>query len=380
MTSLKTPGKDVVVAWTILALVLVSLNASHTYFTSGIGRQDLLSGMRVDEQESRPRLRRLPEISKGEEGKERKRAFVCITGQLSRLELNNKEEHLFRHWHDNFDVDFDVALVLSETNYSSVRRGGTIDQTFFNSTEVANHLNTLPGVTVLNNDDFVAAEDPVVNQKYFEQRSADNRQSSEQKLQRIQNHVRQFESLAKCYYHMSQSPLAAGKYDIVHRIRDDSGYYLPVPFDRLFNMTQKQPKTMVSSSCQQHLGVNDRGSFVSPQAAFDYFVHPIIYMYTQPLPSDVRSTELFLMNTYSKTSHLVETHQFRMFRIFTTTYHGSKYYSGTDIPRLLPGTNFDSEYGALDRCIEGLDSDEPRRDAPRCHEFADGNTVCVEIA
>ena len=364
-------GKPAVVACTIIALFLVSLQTSRSFVSSGVGHRIL------DEMSSKQYISGIGNLSEESStvgSKVRKRAFICITGQLSRLELDNKEENLFRHWHDNFEVDMDVALVLSETNYSSVRRGGTIDQAYFSTVDVADRLNKLPGVTVLNTEDFVPAENPVVNPVYYRQRSADNSQSEEQKFHRAQNHIRQFESMAQCYYHMVQSPRAGKEYDIVHRLRDDSGYYLPVPFDKVYRMTQKEPKTMVSSSCQQHLGINDRGSFVSPVAAYDYFVHPIIFMYTQSIPEDVRSTEMFLMHTYSKTAHLVETHHFRMFRIFTSTV------KGTDVLRLIPGTNFDSEGGTVERCLENLETDEPRRSVPRCYEFADGRTVCVETA
>ena len=375
---IKKRGTPAVIACAILALILVSLHTSRSSVSRGVVGNRVLYEMSTKQYISG--MGKRPEVSSTLGSKERKRAFVCITGQLSRLELANKEENLFRHWHEKFDVDIDVALVLSETNYTSVRRGGNIEQVYFSTLEVADRLNEIPGVYVLNTDDFVPSENPVVNPIYYSQRSADNSQSEQQKFHRAQNHVRQFESMAKCYYHMAQSPRAIQKYDIVHRVRDDSGYYLPVPFDKLYRMTQKEPKTIVSSSCQQHLGINDRGSFVSPVAAYDYFVHPIIFMYTQSLPKDVRSTEMFLMNTYAKTTHLVETHHFRMFRIFTSTINETEYYPGTDILRLIPGTNFDSEGGTVERCIENLETDEPRRTVPRCYEFADGRTACVEIA
>ena len=309
----------------------------------------------------------------------RPRAFVCITGQLSRLELENKEEKLFRHRHETFGVDFDVALVLSGTNHSSIRRGGKAEQKFFDTKEVADYLNTIPGVTILNEDIFVGSENPVINPQYHKQRSADNGQTESQRLQRCQNNIRQFESLAQCFYHMQHSPLAAGKYDTVHRVRDDSGYYLEVPYEKLLNMTRKRPKTIVSSSCQQHGGINDRGSFVSPLATYDYFVPPIIHMYTQPLPTDVRSTEFFLMNAYTKTSYVVEMHQFHMFRIGSPD-DTDEFYPGTKIQRFLPGTNFESERGTLRRCTEGLHEDSPRRGGPRCHLFSTGRRVCDEIA
>lgn len=362
---------EALISGALLLLVFVTLQITRSSFVSNIDRW-MNSSQTTGEKRSTTKTRRKKASNP--------RAFVCITGQLSRLELQNKEERLFRYWHDNFGVDFDVALVLSATNYSSAKTSEEVEQNFFHTTEVAEYLSTIPGVTVLNNNDFVASNNPIVSPLYFKQISTDNNRGSGHNLHRTQNHVRQYESMAQCYSHMIQSPSAANDYDIVHRIRDDSGYYLNVPYDKLLKMTQQAPKTIVSSSCQQHSGINDRGSFVSPAAAYDYFVHPIIDMYTKSLPTDVRSMELFLMNTYSKTCSLVETHHFRIFRIWTATNEYSQFYPGTRIPRFLPGTNFDSEKGTLNHCLERLDSHKPLRDQPRCHEFSDGREACVDVA
>ncbi len=372
----KLPRTEAIISGSLLIAVFVALQFTRSSFLSNVDQWMGSSQSRGRDNDTTSQTF----VRKGSVEGKKARAFVCITGQLSRLELENKKENLFRHWHDYFGIDFDVALVLSSTNYSSTTKGGESDQEFFHVSEVADYLNTIPGVTVLNSDDFVSSENPVVNPKYFKQRSTDNNRGFSYNLEKTQNQVRQFESLAQCYYHMIQSPLAAKEYDIVHRVREDSGYYVKVPYDKLLKMTQRAHKTIVSSSCQQHGGINDRGSFVSPAAAYDYFVQPMVHMYTQPLPLDVRSTELFLMNSYSKTCHLVETHQFRVLRIWSSINDHSTFYPGTSIPRFLPGTNFDSEKGTLGHCIEGLDSVEPHRNEPRCRRFAGGRQVCVEVA
>lgn len=335
---------------------------------------------------ARPILRRLPAIDtfniEPNKTKEKYRAFVCVTGQLARLELENKAQNLFRHWTENYGVEIDVALVLSDTTNFSVRRGGITGQAFFDTRQVATYLQNIPGVTVLNGDEnpFVGSQNPVLNEQYFQQRSAGSSQTQEQQVQRVQNHMRQFETLERCYYHMTQD--TTKKYDIVHRVREDSGYYQVVPFDNLLEMTRRYPKTIVSSSCQQHDGINDRGSFVSPDAAYDYFVNPLVHMYTKPLSTNVGSTEQYLLSTYGKSCHMLETHQFRLFRILSpkifNAENGADDANGFD-PRLIPGTNFDSEGGEVLRCLEGLDKTEPKRRKPKCHSFSLGYDVCVEV-
>lgn len=360
------PKKNVVAITVLLGCVLFVLQASRSYLVPDAG------GLRAL-QVTKNQVNR--EVVPSTEKHDRPRAFVCITGQLSRLELENKEQNLFRHWHEHFGVDFDVALVLSDTNRSSVRRPrGREEKQFFDTHEVADYLKKLPGVTVLNSENFVGSPDPIVNPQYYEQRSASTpHHTDRKKMERVQNHIRQFESLDRCYYHLDQAstsqPIPRKRYDILHRIRDDSGYYNEVPFDIVLEMTQRQPKTIVSSSCQQHGGINDRGSFVSPQAAYDYFHHPFLYMYTQPLSKDIKSTESFLMATYGKTCHLVETHKFRIFRIF----------NGQGAKGLIPGTNFDSENGEVERCLIDLDDERPKRSKPRCQTFSPGDEICIEV-
>jgi len=106
------------------------------------------------------------------------------------------------------------------------------------------------------------------------------------------------------------------EYDIIHRIRDDTGYYQPLNFTKIHSLTSEQPMTILTTDCSRHGGINDRGAFASPDAAYDYFNHPIIHMYTQALSPKVRNTEQFLMTTYQRTCTVKISSEFDLFRIW----------------------------------------------------------------
>ena len=293
------------------------------------------------------------------------RAFVCITGQLPRLELANKIQNLFRYWGTTHGVHFDVALVLTDTAHQSVERQGHRDQQYFDIREVYDELSALPNVRVLNADVDTQAQRPILNPHYMRQRGHDSTMNTTQLLERVQNHVRQFESLARCHHHMSAAGLGWEHYDIVHRVRDDSGYFTKVDFEHLYGITSAHPMTIASSDCEYHGGINDRGSFVSPEASYDYFNHPILAMYTKPLPVEVRNTEQYLMVTYGRTCRLIQTDSFHLFRLWDKNSTVS--FSDSDIKCII-------------RNQIGQDSHrDVHKKTKVCHGMGDGNEYCVHL-
>lgn len=325
-------------------------------------------------------------------GRTHPKVFVCITGQLPRLELANKIENLFLPWVQDYDVEFDVALVLTNTNHSSVQRAEERDQTYYSVEQVHAELSALDGVNVLNSNTDVQSQDPILNPHYIQQRAQDTTMTAAKVLERVQNHVRQFESLAECHHHMTQRGTPA-EYDVVHRVREDSGYYLPVDFRHIYDVLSAHPMTILSSDCQFHGGINDRGSFVSPDAAFDYFVYPILDMYTRPLPSDIRNTEQFLMVTYAHTCRLVQTDSYQIFRLWQKVDNEqSDDDDGLDDDavasagvKAVDQHMSKMEFSRSDlRCLE----DEGRSNAKHlsnhlvtrrkfCHDYSDGYKYCI---
>lgn len=334
----------------------------------------------------------------------RRRAFVCITGQLPRLELDNKIEHLLRPWTEEQGIDVDVALVLSDSDRSSVHRKGRDDlaeagagpgYAYPSVADAAAALSVLPGVTVVGGGEeaYDQTADPVLSPVYLRQRGAGSSMNETQLVERVRNHVRQFESLAICGRYLMEAGLAGQRgpgsggegaddeerpvphYDLVHRVRDDSGYYRPVDFDHVHRLaTGGHPRTVVSSHCAEHSGINDRGSFVAPLAAYDYFVHPLQHMYTMDLPAEVRNTEQFLMVTYARTCRLVQTDAYHLFRLWGSEDEdedgAAASYSDSDLKCIR-------EYG-LDGGGEGSSS---AAGGPRevCHRYSDGYRYCVDV-
>ena len=263
-----------------------------------------------------------------ESSRNHNRAFVCITGQLPRLELNEKISELLIPLYSEYSVEVDIALVLSDTDKRSVNRSGDRVQKYFAMTEIADALSGLPGITVLNHDIDVQSVNPVINMQYLEQRMArGNKMGTVRKVEEVKNHVRQFESLAKCHRHMVRS---GRSYDLVHRIREDTAYYRPVNYTRILELTKEQPMTILTTDCTNHGGINDRGAFASPDAAYDYFNHPLMHMYTMPLPEDVGNTERFLLVTYERTCFVKMTDEFNLFKIWDAP-NGTVEYLGEDL-------------------------------------------------
>jgi len=320
----------------------------------------------------------MPGTGRYRNGRSHPKIFVCITGQLPRLELANKINHLFSPWVRDHGAEFDVALVLTDTNHNSVQRMEQRDQEYYTVESVADELNALEGVTVLNSNVDKQAQNPILNPYYAKQRAEGTTMNATQVLERVQNHVRQFQSLAECHHHLSQSGTASD-YDLIHRVREDSGYPSTPDLLHLHDVVTAHPRTILSSDCQIHGGINDRGSFVSPDAAFDYFVYPILGMYTRPLPAEVRNTEQFLMVTYAPTCRLVQTDSFHIFRLWETA-DGS---SGDD-------TEDDGrekmEFSRSDlRCLEDPSRYNPAspeklsqtKRAKFCHDYSDGYRYCI---
>lgn len=249
------------------------------------------------------------------------KAFVCITGQLPRLELRNKVENLLRPLRYDFGAETDVALVISDSDHSSNKHTADREyQEYFTMEEILNEL-SLYG-NLLNDELDVQSQDPLIPPKYLDVLGKKDVLTPEEERERVRNHLRQFETLSKCHLHMSKT---GKRYDVVHRIRDDTGYYRSVNVSSILELFSNHSMSMVTSACATHGGINDRGAFVSHDAAYDYFNDPIIQMYTQPIPDDVDNTEKFLDIIYKKTiDNMVVDPTLFLFKFTLKNIKGSK--------------------------------------------------------
>jgi hypothetical protein len=231
---------------------------------------------------------------------EQKRAFVCITGQVSRLELDSKIRTLLKPL-QKAGFTPDVALVLSEssddnrtfwTKPNQHIQGG--HRPAFNKfQDASNHL-TKYGFHVVSKNPYVQVEQPILRPDYVEKL---RKTTSDKSLQRrAENNLRMMAGWSRCYQEMISS--GGGSYDVCLRIRDDHGLTHPLPIDKI--LPSVKSRTVMSTDCQKHSGMNDRFAIMSTDAAYDYFVGPISTYYLGHLDSQVRNTETLIRHVYEK--------------------------------------------------------------------------------
>lgn len=189
-----------------------------------------------------------------------KTAFVCVTGQLSRLELHNKIERLFKPL-NRLGMRFNILLVLQNTppRYSNADNGEKMS--LFNSFSVAmNLLKNVSGVDGVKHvlPDFSNLK---INPKY--RISLDNNKTADC----AENNARQFYALQYC--HKWPEGLKNASYII--RIREDvmiyDAYYRGV-------MGLVQNNTIVTTACDSWGGINDKVAIASTARAKDLFMQP----------------------------------------------------------------------------------------------------------
>lgn len=258
-------------------------------------------------------------------------AFVCITGQLSRLELGSKLEHLFAANVGEFDID--VMLVLANStrftnNFVPVHR----------STSVVAVVDQLLRLRVRSvwNDTRPQSMSPEINEEYLIQLDKFN-MTAEARRGRANNHHRQWEAMGRCW-----SPRAANQmYDVYLRIRDDSYFWAPLSL-ALF---AGKPGVHVPR-CNSYAGINDRGALiVGKENAQSYFTQPIAQV-RRPIARYVLNPEtylLFILTSARIAIHLhcdysltfISSHMDKQNRICTTPQDLGIGYSGPLMPRSL---------------------------------------------
>lgn len=214
-----------------------------------------------------------------------KSAFICITGQLSRLELENKIRTLMEPLHGQ-GYNIDVALVLSEGEPKFTNKAA--DEKRYDSLKDALKVfKNLSYVRVLNPN--FKAYSPIPNPNppavyYMSLKKVDER-PFEEVLERTESHVRIFDSYQRCWDLERKDAFAnrqGALHDLYIRIREDVGLSIPVNMTMLnefttFSHTNK-PKLILVTDCRSWGGINDRMAIVSPAAAQEYFWNPLEVM------------------------------------------------------------------------------------------------------
>jgi len=243
------------------------------------------------------------------EEEEKKRALVCITGQLARLDLENKIDTLIKPMQD-VGYDVDVALVLSSgTPVFSAEKKPKNDTapTFASVKEVWDLLKTrgfrviseestyVPNRNIPGNPEFVYQKAMEVID-YILQKQRISRTEFENILFKfVRANFVMVESYTRCWKDVVRS---GRRYDLYVRARDDVGFLEPVESSVFEPMPSR---TLISGACRTWSGMNDRFAFVSPDSAECYFNLPFVRFYDgNPLGKNKHNTETYFKNVYEE--------------------------------------------------------------------------------
>lgn len=232
-----------------------------------------------------------------------RRSFVCVTGQLERLELDNKiNSVLFPLRAAGYEPD--VALVLDDSSLRVTNGGGTPKGVDFDYAPVYTTFDTAVqdlrdlDFRVVTDKPYIQAAGPIVNEQYVQHLQQKAGMTYEQHRERSKNNIRMMESWQQCYAEMVADVERSTTYDIVVRVREDSGFLEALDIDFLRQELAKSSATVISNGCRTSHGMNDKAAVVSRDAARSYFLSPLQYYYTRPIHDNVVSSESFIYYVY----------------------------------------------------------------------------------
>lgn len=238
-----------------------------------------------------------------------RRAFACISGQLSRLEMESKFEHLFLPLQElGFQVDVAFALSSGRLVFSNPRKvkKQTEDMApaFDNETTLLSYMKA-HNLGVVSKKRFVykRVSAPYANIQYEQQLMQKSQNATQERIQdrrafRTANHARMYDSYQRCMRDIDQKTLEG--YDLVVRIREDVGFPVPVQ-SRLF--TDLPSNTIVSGDCRVWGGMNDRFAIATPDAGAKLFTLPNqAFTGQSEFPTSIKNSEQFLKFVYSNAS------------------------------------------------------------------------------
>ena len=233
----------------------------------------------------------------------KKRAFVCITGQLMRLELENKMKTLIRPLLDE-GIEVDIALVLGEgkARFQSHKVPRNVSAISFpDPPSVLQWLMEHNISLVSQNVTYKVASNMPVNPQYWIQRAPDSDMSEHVFIKHtnevILANFLMVESYARCW---SNAVASRKTYDLFVRTRDDQGFDTPLDVNVLYELGVFKPaRTMITSKFLSNGGINDRIAFVSADSAKCYFTVPIIKLFDgSNLDVAMRNTESYFKRIY----------------------------------------------------------------------------------
>ena len=207
-------------------------------------------------------------------------AFVCVTGQIARLELDSKVNHIITPLkRRGYDVRIVFAMSTAAPHYTT--RGDFIDSPY-NASAIKRELPQ----SILHVVSDVKS--PPINFDLLKQlNKAFNRR---EQRKREENHYRQYYTLNECAQYVQPES------EINVRVRDDA-YVANINWDEIIHHLNKRGAIILTPSYAEWYGLNDKIAFVNREAVSSYFVNPL-WRYKETHPAWVVNPETYYFHVY----------------------------------------------------------------------------------
>lgn len=234
-------------------------------------------------------------------------AFVCITGQIHRLELDGKIRNLFEPMEATHRVDLAFVLSMGQATFVAKRSQKVFEGIARGAFPTFDHVRKrLVGrFGLLHMRKMMQPEMPIVNQQYVDALDKGGQDHS-LRVHRSKSHIRQWSSYFHCLDMLDQfEDFLGARYDVVMRMREDVHIPFPVDFSSVLQHVDK--RTLLVQKCDSWGGINDKIAVLARESAVEYFTSPLEQFYLRPNETmkakssqQVKNPETFLKRSYEE--------------------------------------------------------------------------------